>query len=131
MTNFLIFFGVNDARICFGLRCWCSSARSSVSEYLLKCENTVESSEIAPHMLSISLSSGQYLLLQPLQHGGQQGLPVLLVGLHLLLKLFLGVLDEVVVLLEGLLDHLALVLPLLRQVLQQLSLLALEGDREH
>lgn len=68
--------------------------------------------------------------MQPLQHGGQQGLPVLLVGLHLLLKLFLGVLDEVVVLLEGLLDHLTLVLPLLCQVLQQLSLLALEADRK-
>lgn len=79
---------------------------------------------------SFWLSAGQYLLLQPLQHGGKEGLPVLLVGLHLLLKLLLGVLDEVVVLLEGLLDHLALMLPLLCQVLQQLGLMALEGIRE-
>lgn len=70
--------------------------------------------------------SWSYLLLQPLQHGGQQGLSVLLVGLHLLLKLLFGILDEIVVLFEGLLDHLALVLPLLRQVLQQLRLLTLE-----
>lgn len=70
------------------------------------------------------------LFLQPLQHGSQQSLPVLLDGLHLLLQFFLGVLDEVVVFLEGLLDDLALVLPLLCEVLQQFGLLALEGDRE-
>lgn len=86
------------------------------------------SSPAAPLSTQWRWRGTQYLLLQPLQHRSQQGLPVLLVGLHLLLQFFLGVLDEVVVLLEGLLDHLALVLPLLCQVLQQFSLLALGAE---
>jgi len=59
------------------------------------------------------------------------GLAVLLVGLHLLRQLLFGHFDEVVVLLDGLLDHLPLVLPLLRQMLQQLSLLILHGQSGH
>lgn len=82
-----------------------------------------------PHYLGLC-SGPSHLFLQPLQHGSQQSLPVLLNGLHLLLQFFLGVLDEVVVLLKGLLDHLALMLPLLCQVLQQFGLLALEGSGE-
>lgn len=78
-----------------------------------------------------SLYRPHHLFLQPLQHGSQQSLPVLLDGLHLLLQFFLGVLDEVVILLKGLLDHPALVLPLLCEVLQQLGLLALEREKEH
>lgn len=54
-----------------------------------------------------------YLLLQPLQHGGQVSLPVLLVGFHLLGQLLFCHLDEVVVFLNGFLDHLSLVLPFL------------------
>lgn len=53
------------------------------------------------------------------------GLTVLLVGFHFLRQLLFGHLDEVVVLLDGLLDDLPLVLPLLGQMLQQLSLLVL------
>lgn len=67
----------------------------------------------------------QYLFLKPLQHGGQQGLAVLFVGLHLLFQLLFRVFDEVVVLLKGLLDDLPLVLSLPSQVLQQLRLLKL------
>lgn len=54
-----------------------------------------------------------HLLLQPLQHGRQQGFAVLLVGLHLLLELLLGHLDEVVILLKRFLDDLTFVLALL------------------
>lgn len=72
-----------------------------------------------------TVSFTQYLFLKSLQHGSQQGLTVLFVGLHLLFQLLLCVLDEVVVLLEGLLDDLSLVLSLLSQVLQQLCLLEL------
>lgn len=53
------------------------------------------------------------------------GLPVLLVGLHLLSQFFLCHLDEVVVFLNGFLDHLPLMFSLLCQVLQKLSFLVL------
>lgn len=75
-------------------------------------------------------------LLQALHHGGQVGQPVLLVLLHLHLELLLGHAAEVAVLLHGLQQHIALVLPLLSQGPKYLRLLGLEeeeaaGSREN
>ena len=53
------------------------------------------------------------------------GLPVLLIGFHLLGQFFLCHLDEVVVFLDGFLDHLTLVFSLFCQVLQELCFLVL------
>lgn len=67
-----------------------------------------------------------HLLLQTLHHGAQVGQPVLLALLHLHLQLLLGHPAEVAVLLHGLEEHVALVLPLLSQHPQHLGLLGLE-----
>lgn len=75
-------------------------------------------------------SSTPYLLLQPLQHGGQMGLPVLLIGLHLLGQLLFRHLDEVVVFLDSFLDHLSLVLSFLCKVFQELCFLVLGAAQE-
>lgn len=70
-------------------------------------------------------SSMDYLLLQPLQHGSQMGLPVLLIGLHLLGQLLFCHLDEVIVFFDSFLDHLSLMLSFLREVFQKFSFLVL------
>ncbi|TNN61475.1 hypothetical protein EYF80_028354 [Liparis tanakae] len=62
-----------------------------------------------------------------LHHGRQVGLSVLLVVLHLLLELLLGHAAEVAVLLHGLQQHVPLVVPLLGQGPEDLSLLGLGG----
>lgn len=72
-----------------------------------------------------SLVKAAYLLLQPFQHGSKVGLPVLLIGFHLLGQFFFRHLDEVIVLLNGFLDHLPLMFPFLGEVLQELSFLVL------
>lgn len=74
----------------------------------------------------MSEARAAHLLLQTLHHGGQVGQPVLLALLHLVLELLLGHPAEVAVLLHGLEQHLALVLPLLGQGPEYLSLLELE-----
>lgn len=71
-----------------------------------------------------------HLLLQTLHHGGQVGQPVLLALLHLQLELLLGHSAEVAVLLHGLEEHVALVLPLLGQHAQHLGLLGLQRVEE-
>lgn len=70
-----------------------------------------------------------HLLLQALHHGGHEGHPVLLDLLHLELQLLLGHAAEVAVLLHGPEQHVALVLPLLGQNLEDLRLLGLRGWR--
>lgn len=81
------------------------------------------------HVLATEGASCQpstaYLLLQPLQHGGQMGLPVLFIRLHLLGQLLFCHLDEVIVFLNSFLDHLSLVLSFLCEVFQELSFLVL------
>lgn len=57
------------------------------------------------------------------------GLPVLLIGLHLLGQLLFRHLDEVVVFLDSFLDYLSLVLSFLCKVFQELSFLVL-GQRK-
>lgn len=72
------------------------------------------------HVLAMEGASCQsrtsYLLLQPLQHGSQMGLPVFLIGLHLLGQLLFRHLDEVVVFLDSFLDYLTLMLSFLCKV---------------
>lgn len=68
-----------------------------------------------------------HLLLQALHQCGQVSQAVLLILLHLHLELLLGHPAEVAVLLQGLEQHLTLMLPLLSQDLQYLCLLGLEG----
>lgn len=67
------------------------------------------------------------LLPQALQFGSHLGLSVLFVGLHFVGQLFFRHLTEVVVLLYGFLKHLLLVLPLLRQLLQDLGFMGLKN----
>lgn len=71
--------------------------------------------------------TGAHLLLQALHHGSQVGHSVLLDLLHLQLELLLGHSAEVAVLLHGPEQHVALVLPLLGQDLEDLRLLGLQG----
>lgn len=73
-------------------------------------------------------ASAAHLLLQTLHHGGQVSQSVLLILLHLQLELLLGHPAEVAVLLHGLDQHIALVLPLLSQGQKYLRLLGLEGE---
>lgn len=70
-----------------------------------------------------------HLLLQPLQHGSQVGLSVLLIGFHLLGQFFLCHLDEVVVFFDGFLDHFPFMFAFLCQVFQELSFLVLEKHK--
>lgn len=53
------------------------------------------------------------------------GLPVLLIGLHLLGQLLFRHLDEVIVFLNSFLDHLSLMLSFLCEVFQELGFLVL------
>lgn len=66
-----------------------------------------------------------HLLLEFLIEGCHPGSTVLFVCLHLLIEFLLRQLAQVGVLFRGLLDHLLLVLSFLRQVFQQIGLLAL------
>lgn len=77
----------------------------------------------------VSPGGPAHLLLQALHHGGQVSHPVLLDLLHLQLELLLGHAAEVAVLLHGPQQHVALVLPLLGQGLEDLRLLGLQGWR--
>lgn len=57
------------------------------------------------------------------------GLAVLFVDLHLVVEFLLCHLAEVVVLLQGLVEHLSLMLPLLSQLLQEQGLLRLQREK--
>ena len=73
-------------------------------------------------------NSAPHPLLQALHHGGQVSHPVLLILLHLHLELLLGHAAEVAVLLHGLHEHDALVVPLLSQGPKYLRLVGLEEE---
>ena len=66
------------------------------------------------------------LLMQPLFESIEVGLPVLLVGLHLLDELLLRLLAKDAVLLARLVQNLLLAVPLLHQLLQHQGLLGLQ-----
>lgn len=83
-------------------------------------------------MTSVHPHHSPHPFLQAVHHGAQVSQAVLLILLHLHLELLLGHAAEVAVLLHGLQQHVALVLPLLSQGPKYLRLLGLEtGGREN